>query len=235
MRIIVCDDEIEQREYIKKLIFNYYSTHKYQSPEVVVYDSSETMLQDNGNKDIVFLDVEMDGMSGIDAGNILKQENPDSIVIIITAFSDYLDAAMKFNVFRYISKPVNKDRFFRNLSDAIVEYNNLNRKICIGMKKDMFSVMEREIVYIEAMGRNTIIHCIDKIIESDWTITQIKEKLNNRCFYQTHRAFVVNMEYIKSFNTVEIELQYAKEKPILSRRKYSDFKKNYLFYLEGRR
>lgn len=212
----------------------FYYDHKYNIPEIAVFNSGEELLEDRGKKDIVFLDVEMQGISGINVGNIIKQDNPYSIIIIVTAFSDYLDAAMKFHVFRYISKPVNKDRLHRNLSDAIVEYNSLNRKICVSNKKNNYSILERDIVYIEVMGHSTCIHCINENIDTDWSIAKIRSELNDRCFYQSHRAYIINMVHVKSFTNSEIEMYHSNEKPILTRRKYEEFKRRYLFFLEGK-
>ncbi|MCQ5300311.1 response regulator, partial [Blautia wexlerae] len=70
------------------------------------------------SKDIVFLDIEMRGMYGIYVGNELKSEIRNVIIFVVTSYSEYLDEAMRFHVFRYLSKPLNNQRFLRNLKDA---------------------------------------------------------------------------------------------------------------------
>ena len=66
---------------------------------------------DKGSKDIVFLDIEMPGMNGIYVGNELKSQNRNIIIFVVTSYSEYLDEAMRFHVFRYLSKPLDKQRF----------------------------------------------------------------------------------------------------------------------------
>jgi len=60
--------------------------------------------------------VERPGRNGISTGTLLKKMNPNVRVFIVTSYLDYLDHAMKFHVFRYLSKPIDKARLFRNMS-----------------------------------------------------------------------------------------------------------------------
>ena len=97
--------------------------------------TERTLLADAMDKDIVFLDIEMPGLNGIYVGNELKNKNPNIIIFIVTSYSEYLDDAMRFHVFRYLSKPVDPNRLFRNLKDAIELYNTTVTKIPIETKK----------------------------------------------------------------------------------------------------
>ncbi|MDY2589148.1 MAG: response regulator [Agathobacter sp.] len=69
-------------------------------------------MADTGEKDLLFLDVEMPGMNGIYVGTELKRQNPDIMIFIVTSYSEYLDATMRFQVFRFLTKPLNRQRFF---------------------------------------------------------------------------------------------------------------------------
>lgn len=75
-----------------------------------------------------FLDVEMPGFDGIYVGNELKKQNDSVIIFIVTSYLEYLDAAMRFHVFRYLSKPIDKQRLFQNLDDALELYYSINQK-----------------------------------------------------------------------------------------------------------
>lgn len=74
------------------------------------------------------LDVEMPGFDGIYVGNELKKQNESVIIFIVTSYLEYLDAAMRFHVFRYLSKPIDKQRLFQNLDDALELYYSINQK-----------------------------------------------------------------------------------------------------------
>ena len=73
----------------------------------------------------------MPGMNGIYVGNELKRVNENVIIFIVTSYSEYLDEAMRFRVFRYLSKPLEKQRFFRNFRDAIDLYHTMTVRIPI--------------------------------------------------------------------------------------------------------
>ena len=69
-------------------------------------------------------------MNGIYVGNTLKKANKDVIIFVVTSYSEYLDDAMRFHVFRYLSKPLDRQRFFRNMKDDdITKYvtNNIGK------------------------------------------------------------------------------------------------------------
>ena len=60
-----------------------------------------------------------------------EKRNPDIIIFIVTSFLEYLDEAMRFHVFRYLTKPIDKQRLFRNLKDALQLYLSDNAKIAV--------------------------------------------------------------------------------------------------------
>ena len=114
MRILICDDDALIVEQLQKYIRNFFEKIGVKCPELVCFSDGESLLADKGEKDILFLDVEMPGMNGIYVGNELKKRNDNIIIFIVTSYSEYLDEAMRFHVFRYLSKPLDKQRFFRN-------------------------------------------------------------------------------------------------------------------------
>lgn len=102
MRILICDDDTLIIEQLKKYIESYFESNHLKCPELVSFTSGEALLTDKGEKDIVFLDIEMPGMNGIYVGNELKKANRNVIVFVVTSYSEYLDEAMRFHVFRYL-------------------------------------------------------------------------------------------------------------------------------------
>ena len=116
MRILICDDDVLMIEQLKKLITSYFQERHINCPELSCFSDGESLLADTKEKDILFLDVEMPGMNGIYIGNELKKHNKDIIIFIVTSYSQYLDDAMRFHVFRYLSKPLDRQRFRLNIN-----------------------------------------------------------------------------------------------------------------------
>lgn len=134
MRILICDDDLELSQQLEKILISFFQKSSLKYPEIVIYNNGTDLLQDFQSKDIVFLDIEMPGMNGIYIGNELKQQNNNAIIFVVTSYSQYLDEAMRFHVFRYLSKPLDKQRIFRNMKDALALYNNSIIKISIETK-----------------------------------------------------------------------------------------------------
>lgn len=88
----------------------------------------------------MFLDIELSGMSGITTVAKLKELNPHVILFIVTSFMEYLDSAMEIHVFRYLNKPIDKLRLFRNLKDALRIYNAQSLHITIETKSEVYTV-----------------------------------------------------------------------------------------------
>ena len=233
MRILICDDDEFITKQLATYVRDYFSKNHLSCPDIDTYPNGEALLEDTGEKDIVFLDVEMPGISGILTGKKLKQENPHVIIFIVTAFAEYLDEAMRFHVFRYLSKPIDKQRLFRNMKDALELYYAANQRIAVETKEDIHSVLTADIVCVEAQGRKVVIHTISADYESIHPIKYCSVMLSMPCFFRTHRSFIVNMAHVTDFDHTIISLYHCQFSAYLARRKYSQFKATYLLYLES--
>lgn len=235
MRILICDDDDLIIEQIKKYLKNYFEYNHLKCPETVCYSDGESLLADKGDKDILFLDIEMPGMNGIYIGKELKKENENIIIFIVTSYSEYLDEAMRFRVFRYLSKPLDKQRFFRNMKDAIDLYNTMTVKIPIETKQSVHTLPASSIIAVEAMQRKVIVHTTQRDFESIHNMQYWGNLLPKNCFFQTHRSFIINFEHVTDFDHTLVHMAENQYHAYLTRRKYSAFKEAYLLYLESTR
>lgn len=235
MHILLCDDELSSARQLKCYLAEYFTKNKLQNPEYVMFSNGESLLGSNIVADIAFLDVEMPGISGIHVGEYLKQSNPNVIIFIVTAYPGYLDEAMHFQVFRYLSKPVDKNRLFRNMKDALFQYHTLVKKIVIETKEEIISVMMTDIVCIEARDRKVFVYTRQGTYCSVKSISYWIEQLNNGSFFQTHRSFIVNMHYISHFDKMQVYFTEPDITAYLTRRKYKQFKDAYMLYVESMR
>ena len=235
MRILICDDDLEMSMQLKEILQCFFSTSSLNIPEITIYNNGTDLLLDSGEKDIVFLDIELPDVSGIYVGNELKKTNSNTIIFIVTSYYQYLDDAMRFHVFRYLSKPLDKQRFFRNMKDALTYYNSITTKIPVETKQGVYSFPASQIIAIEAQGRKVIVHTARQDFDSIHNMDYWLEQLPKNSFFQTHRSFIVNFEHIVDFDHSTIHLSNQQITAYLTRRKYSSFKNAYLLYLESMR
>lgn len=106
MIIAICDDEELIREQVKNLVVK-------QQPDAYVnlYGTGEELLAENRNFDMVFLDIQMDGMNGIEAARKLRERNAQTIVIFITGMREYVFEAFDVHAFQYLLKPIMEEKF----------------------------------------------------------------------------------------------------------------------------
>lgn len=105
-------------------------------------------------------------MNGIYVGNELKKSNPAVIIFIVTSYSEYLDEAMRFHVFRYLSKPLEQQRFFRNMQDAVNLYHTSTLLIPVETKNGVHAISATDIIVVEAAERKVMVYTVQKSYES---------------------------------------------------------------------
>lgn len=232
MKIAICDDEILIQEQIKTLITEYSDKHKLTIPEIFCFSSGEELLADEEVFDICFLDVEMSGISGIHTGKLLSRKNKKLLNFIITSHEDYLDEAMHFHAFRFLTKPIDKQRFFRNYKDALQAHLSMVDRTVIETKEGVYTIDSSDIVMIEASFRKVAVTTLHQTYYSTQRFDYWLDKLNKNCFFQTHRSYIVNLEHVDNFNHNTVTLCQGKYTAYLTVRKYTAFKRNYLMYLE---
>lgn len=235
MRILFCDDDPQISAQLHKLVMSYFQQINAKPPECAIYESGDALLKYEMRADIAFLDVEMPGTSGIYVGAKLKEQNPYIKIIIVTSYPDYLDEAMRFQVFRYLSKPIDKNRLYRNLKDALYQYNMDTKEYPIVTALGVFTRRAEEIVCVETSQRKTLVYTTDQVFVSTESIESWKHILTLPCFFVPYRSYIINMRFVRSILKDRIILKYqSKEKcAYLARRKYTDFKNAYLLYLES--
>lgn len=200
MQLIICDDDNLFIQKLQSYLQLFFRQHHLTLPEIITFTSGEELLSYTGRIDILFLDIEMPGMNGIYVGNILKRRNENIIIFVVTSYSEYLDEAMRFHVFRYLSKPLEKQRLFRNMKDALALYHSLSKNIALETKDKILTLSVNDIVFIEANGRKIIVHTITHDYESIRNMQYWLEALPQNCFIQSHRSFIVNLKHVSDFN-----------------------------------
>lgn len=235
MRILFCDDNPEITSQLQRYVRAFFQKRGLEQPEYATYSSGDELLEKERCADIAFLDVEMPGRSGIHVGDQLMKHNPRTKVFIVTSYADYLDEALRFRAFRFLSKPIDKNRLFRNLQDALYQYNIDTEKVPIETADGVIVRNADEILCFEGNQRKTIVHAIDKDYLSVFGIEYWGKAIDLPCMYMSHRNYIVNMKYVHSFDRYLIAIQHRDRafNAYMAQRKYSDFKNKYLLYLES--
>lgn len=120
MEVAIVDDEKVIREQIKKL------TVKYEPDcNVIAYETGEELLAEGKKFDVVFLNIQMEGMNGIDTARTLREKQEDMVVIFITGVKEYVFEAFDVSAFYYLLKPIEEKKFSEIFERAKKEVGKL--------------------------------------------------------------------------------------------------------------
>lgn len=172
-------------------------------------------LQNNA-VDLVFLDIEMPGMSGLE---LLRNLEKRPIVIFCTAKEKYAVEAFELNVADYLVKPYSKARFLSSVSrakeifESSIQQGDSKEKdyIFIRANNQLTKIIINDIEYVQALGDYVNIFASGKRHTVHLTLRAIEEKLSAEKFYRVHRSYLVNIDKIDS---VEKETAYIGKHPI---------------------
>lgn len=232
LKILICDDDIDIVNHINKNLIDYSKNHSLPF-EIDAFTSSEQASISDTVYDIAFIDVEIPKIGGLELVSILKQNNRNLIVFIITSYECYLDDAMDLGVFRYITKPIDDERFFRGFDSALKRYHTNTQLITVDYYDEVYSVATDDILYITTEGRKSAIITKSGKYITNKRISYWKEKLKDIYYFaQPHHSYIVNLNNIKSFSKTELLIESSSSKYTLpvSQRGYSGFKKAYFLY-----
>ncbi len=232
MQIAICDDEQHCINDICAHI-NFFSNDVGIELEQHIFHSSEELMKSNLNFDIAVLDVEMEGLDGIKLGEYLRETNPHIILIYITAHKKYLDDALNLNAVRFFEKPIDSQRFYRGLKDAIDRIDNSSISFYLKDGKTTERISAKDIVYIEIENRKTKIVTINKTYHSSEHISFWKDNLRGTVFVTPHKSYIVNMNFITTYQRDSVILNNTHTIPV-ARNKQKEFYRCFLRFMEGK-
>ena len=174
--------------------------------------SAFTYLQQNP-VDLIFLDIQMPKLSGIDFLKTLK--NPPK-VIFTTAFRDYALEGFELEVADYLLKPIPFDRFLKAVAKVLHQPNvnttppakteSSDNYVYFKVDKKMVRTRMTDILYIESIKDYVKVKTGDKEIVTQQKISYLEESLPKEQFIRIHRSFIVNREKIDAYSATDIEI-----------------------------
>ena len=170
--------------------------------------------------DLLFLDIHLPKLKGIDFIKILKK--PPQI-IITSAYQEYALQGYEYNVIDYLLKPVEFSRFLMavnkiktgsdNISTSITTTAAERAHLFFNTSKKKVKVYIDEILHIESLKEYVRIVAKDKVILTKFQLGQMEELLTKNNFIRVHRSFIVAKDKIDAFTATDIEIN-GKQIPI---------------------
>ncbi len=231
MKIALCDDQTAHIELLRPYVEEFFRISEIEV-EIFEFFSGEEMIESNEKFDIVFLDMELGSLTGVDVAKNINTVNPNAVIIVVTSYSEYLDEAMDLHVTRFLNKPVAQSKVYSALEKALEE---INENLLSFTTKDnqVLRVKYRDIIYIESRFKSVTMYTLGGVYSSANYLKKFKAALTSSVFAIPHNSYIVNMNYISKFRREEIIVDVmGKEVNIpISSRKQSDFKRRFMAFI----
>ncbi len=206
MNCIIIDDDKMSRKVLEEYVKRTDTLNLLQSYSNAI-DAINAVKQMPEPVHLIFLDIEMPDMSGIDFLNALKEYNLQ--IIIVSAKDKYAITAFEYEVTDYLLKPLTYARFYKSIDRAYKKMDDLipvkkesevlpvQDEIFIKKNATLLKLNLNDIIYIEALENYIIISTYDEKYTIHFTMKSIEEKLPLNKFKRIHRSYIINMHKIK--------------------------------------
>lgn len=196
LRIGICDDEKQFRDRLSESITKICMKQGIEN-SIVHFGSGEELLEGYLDLDILFLDIQMDGMNGIETAKTIRKKDENVCIVFISAYPEYAAEGYKVHAFRYITKPFDDRELEAELLGAIRETGRVE-SISVTVKNDKgtFRIKSSNILFIEVRDRHSVIHTTEGEVASKEALGKFETMLNGNFFFRCHQGYLVNLRYV---------------------------------------
>ena len=234
INIAICDDEKYILDKIKKLVFDFF--HR-KNVEITVsqFGSGEELLRHNKNIDILFLDIQMDGIDGMETARKMRSQNYKGYLIFITVLKEMVFQSFEVQAYDYLVKPIEEECFEKTMERLFSAMQNAKDASLLVQKGYESNIIAfDDIVLCEIIDRKIYLHLkTEEVIDYYDRIENLETKLDGR-FFKCHRSYLINLSHLKSYKNGMAYMINDKQIPV-SRLRSKEFSSVVLKYMKERR
>ena len=236
-RIAICDDNEAIVKEMEENLCLLQQTAEYKLDVHPFADVGEFLedLESEQDYAVVFLDIELGVSNGIDIAKMIVKKRPETMIIFITAYSQYIYESFQVRPIGFIEKPIKKEMLESTLLrafEAIGDLPTLN----YSFKGRMYRIMLKKLSYLESKERKII---LGKAIGEEEAfygkLDEIEKQIDSvsSSFCRISQSVLINMRYIRSinFNTVEVEINGMGKEFGISRRYKEKVREKYMKFV----
>lgn len=209
LKIAICDDEFYFNSKFKEIINE---ALKNRIEKIDTYTNPKRLLKSEEIYDLIFLDIEMPEISGIEVAKHYDR-NESSIIFVTNKDNLVFDAYNSTDSFGFIRK----SNLEEDLQIVLDRFNKCDFRLAVMPVKNgskIIKIRYSDITFIEKIVNNVIIHTIKGDFSERSTITEMEKQLGNHGFIRCHVGYLVNLDYVRLIDSNEIELCNSARVPI---------------------
>lgn len=184
----------------------------------------------NNTTDVLFLDIDMPSLSGMDIAQFLIDSNAEILLVFVTSHDTLVYQSFRYHPFGFIRKSHFDEEIGAVVKSIADELQKRNEHFSFKTNEGFFKVPFEDIIYFESESNYINLHCTDNQYRFRGTITSLENELKAKGFIRTHKGFLVNQQHIFAIKGDDIELS-SKELLPIGRTNRESVKKAILRYM----
>ena len=222
LMIAVCDDEMRDALHLSRQIQSILAETN--TPCIIKqYNSGRQLLQAPEEFDIIFLDIIMCGMDGMQTAELFRRNFSDKLLIFVSSSRQYVFDAFAVEAFDYLVKPVSDCKLRSTLQRCIARIGQHSEDFIIVSKdRQTRKLFLDEIRYFEIHGRLIEAHGINPTFSWYEQISALEAALSGKDFFRCHKSYLINLKYVELYNKAEVTLDNG-ETIMIAKRRYEAF------------
>lgn len=213
INICICDDNAKHSSQLEQYISDYLGKIMHIEYNIDIFESGENLIRslkvNEVNYQIMFLDIEMEGINGIEAATFIRKSDRDMLIIYVTSYDKYTLDSFTVSPFRYLLKPIEREQFEEILSLAINEVMMNNQFLFFKFQNVQYQIKYDHIKSITSeSGRLVIVKTIDKKGKYLFygKLKDLEKQLNPLIFIRISSGVFVNFNFIHIISGMEIHM-----------------------------
>lgn len=196
-KVAVCDDEEVHVKYLEALAEEWAKKNDY-AADILTFPSAEAFLfvySEQKDFDILLLDIEMNGMNGVELAKRIRENNEAVQIIFITGFADYISLGYEVSALHYLLKPVGKEKLFEVFDRAAKNLSKKEGRLTVRFDRQTEYIPYGKILYIEAQLQYVVIYMPEGSVRMKASLSEIEKELDDG-FIRCQRSFIINLSHV---------------------------------------
>jgi DNA-binding LytR/AlgR family response regulator len=216
VNIAICDDVAADAEEIRDYLLAYFEQNGF-SGNIRLFDSGEALLAafEPGRFDVFFLDIFMDGVSGVDAARRIRESDPHCLLVFITVSDSHMRDGFALRAASYVEKPLTPEKLELAFAQCRSLFMKHARYIEITLMQRGFKVPFTGLIYAEVLGKSVFFHTsTGETYEARMKMADVAQQLAGSPFLRCHNSYIVNLNYVETVRGTNLVLKCGRSIPI---------------------
>lgn len=218
MQIVICDDLEAARAVLREHI-HCCGSELSLDYSIAEFESAEALLAavktDKLRPDLLFMDIYMGGMTGMDAAQCLKEEGFSGAVIFTTTSEDHAVQGFDMQADGYLVKPYTREKFRINFQRAVQSHTASFKTVSFLCDRLEFRVLLKDLEYIEAVGHGSMLHAKAETLRTTKSLAEFARELAcEEQFLQSHRGCIVNLHFVAKVEEDFVRMKNGDKAPL---------------------